>query len=109
MSHQPDNIFAGTQVVALVEIRGPNKSACTYFLQLLLTCAATLREAPGPVRVELQRDRLLVAKLGGLPWAKVDCEHALAETKLSRRPNYETANRFLIRARWKRAKSTKES
>ena len=26
MSHQPDNIFAGTQVVALVEIRGPNKS-----------------------------------------------------------------------------------
>jgi hypothetical protein len=26
MSHQPDNIFAGTQVVALVEIRGPNRS-----------------------------------------------------------------------------------
>jgi len=26
MSHQPDNISAGTQVVALVEIRGPNKS-----------------------------------------------------------------------------------
>src|ERR1035438_9003184 len=26
MSHQPDNIFAGTQVVAHVEIRGPNKS-----------------------------------------------------------------------------------
>jgi hypothetical protein len=26
MSHQPDNICAGTQVVALVEIRGPNKS-----------------------------------------------------------------------------------
>src|SRR5436305_4930613 len=26
MSHQPENISAGTQVVALVEIRGPNKS-----------------------------------------------------------------------------------
>ena len=26
MSHQPENIVAGTQVVALIEIRGPNKS-----------------------------------------------------------------------------------
>jgi predicted nucleotidyltransferase len=26
MSHQPDNIFAGTQVVSLVEVRGPNNS-----------------------------------------------------------------------------------
>ena len=26
MSHQPDNIFAGTQVVALVEVRGPSDS-----------------------------------------------------------------------------------
>ena len=26
MSHQPDNIYAGTQVVARVEIRGPNRS-----------------------------------------------------------------------------------
>ena len=26
MSHQPDNIFAGTQVVSLVEVRGPNHS-----------------------------------------------------------------------------------
>jgi hypothetical protein len=26
MSHQPDNIFAGTQVVTLVEVRGPNHS-----------------------------------------------------------------------------------
>ena len=24
MSHQPDNIFAGTQVVSLVEVRGTN-------------------------------------------------------------------------------------
>jgi hypothetical protein len=26
MSHQPDNIFAGTQVASLVEVRGPNHS-----------------------------------------------------------------------------------
>ena len=26
MSHQPDNIFAGTQVVALGEVRGPSDS-----------------------------------------------------------------------------------
>jgi hypothetical protein len=26
MSHQPDNIFAGTQVVSLIEVRGPNNS-----------------------------------------------------------------------------------
>ena len=26
MSHQPNNIFAGTQVVALVEVRGTNNS-----------------------------------------------------------------------------------
>src|SRR5436305_8965692 len=26
MSHQPDNIFAGTQIVSLVEIRGTNSS-----------------------------------------------------------------------------------
>src|SRR6266550_1388859 len=26
MSHQPNNIFAGTQVVSLVEVRGPNQS-----------------------------------------------------------------------------------
>src|SRR5450759_580310 len=26
MSHQPDNLFAGTQVVSLVEVRGTNNS-----------------------------------------------------------------------------------
>jgi uncharacterized protein len=26
LSHQPDNVFAGTQVVSLIEIRGPNRS-----------------------------------------------------------------------------------
>ena len=45
---------------------------------------------------------------GKLPWAEVDAwrkelhrdfERALAETKLPERPDYEAANRFLIKAR----------
>ena len=52
MAHQPDNISAGTQVVALVEIRGTNDSL--------------------------------------VPWPKPNCPNA---------PDYEAANRFLIKAR----------
>jgi hypothetical protein len=61
MSHQPDNIFAGTQVVSLVEVRAEVDAW----------------------RKELHRD----------------FERALAETKLPERPDYEAANRFLIKAR----------
>jgi predicted nucleotidyltransferase len=79
-----------------------------HLLRLLLTGAATLREARVPVRVEANCDRLLAVKCGELPWAEVDAwrkelhrdfEHALAETKLPERPDYEAANRFLVKAR----------
>jgi hypothetical protein len=79
-----------------------------HLLRLLLTGAATLRDARVPVRVEVHRERLLAVKRGELPWAEVDAwrkelhhdfEHALAETKLPERPDYEAANRFLIKAR----------
>jgi hypothetical protein len=79
-----------------------------HLLRLLLTGAATLRDARVPVRVEAHRDRLLTVKRGELPWAEVDAwrkelhrdfEIALAETKLPERPDYEAANRFLIKAR----------
>ena len=79
-----------------------------HLLRLLLTGAATLRQARVPVRVEAHRDRLLAVKHGTLPWPAVDAwrqelhrdfEHALAETKLPERPDYEAANRFLIKAR----------
>lgn len=102
MSHQPDNIFAGTQVVSRVEVRGTN------LLRLLFTGAAILRTGSVPVRVEAHRDRLLAVKRGEMPWAEVDAwrkelhldfERALAETKLPERPDYEAANRFLIKAR----------
>jgi predicted nucleotidyltransferase len=79
-----------------------------HLLRLLLTGAAALRTGNVPVRVEAHHDRLLTVKRGDMPWAEVDTWHkelhrdferALAETKLPERPDYETANRFLIRAR----------
>jgi predicted nucleotidyltransferase len=79
-----------------------------HLLRLLLTGAATLREAQVPVRVETHRERLLLVKRGELPWPDVDAwrkelhrdfEKALAETKLPERPDYEAANGFLIKAR----------
>ena len=79
-----------------------------HLLRLLLSGAATLREGRVPVRVEAHRDRLLAVKRGGVPWAEVDTwrkelhhdfERALAETTLPERPDYEAANRFLIKAR----------
>ena len=79
-----------------------------HLLRLLLTGAATLREARVPVRVEAHRERLLVVKRGEMPWVDVDAwrkelhqdfERALAETKLPERPDYEAANRFLLKAR----------
>ena len=79
-----------------------------HLLRLLLTGAATLREGRVPVRVEAHRDRLLAVKRGELAWPELDAwrtdlhqdfERALAETKLPERPDYEMANRFLIKAR----------
>lgn len=79
-----------------------------HLLRLLLTGAATLRDGRVPVRVEAHRDRLLAVKRGELPWNDVDAwrkelhadfERALSETKLPERPDYEAANRFLIKAR----------
>jgi len=85
-----------------------------HLLRLLLTGAATLREGRVPVRVEAHRDRLLAVKRGEVPWADVDAwrkelhrdfERALAETKLPERPDYEAANRFLIKARREMARN----
>ena len=50
-----------------------------------------------------RRGELACAEVGGraqAPWRKKrhrDFERALAETKLPKRPNYEAANRFLIK------------
>jgi len=87
------------------EVRGKH---AMHLLRLLLTGAATLREGRVPVRVEAHRDRLLAVKRGEVPWLEVnawrqelhrDFECALAETRLPERPDYEAANRFLVKAR----------
>ncbi len=79
-----------------------------HLLRLLVTGAAALRDARVPVRVEVHRERLLAVKRGELPWTEVDAwrkdlhrdfEFALAGTRLPERPDYEAANRFLIKAR----------
>jgi uncharacterized protein len=79
-----------------------------HLLRLLITGARTLREQHVPVRVERHCDQLLAVKHGEWTWARVDewrlalhrdFEHALAETKLPERPDYEVANRLLISAR----------
>jgi len=84
-----------------------------HLLRLLITGAAALREGHIRVRVETHREQLLAVKGGRVPWDDVsswrrdlhhDFEKALAETTLPERPDYEAANRFLIRARMAQAK-----
>lgn len=79
-----------------------------HLIRLLLTGAATLRQARVPVRVEQHRDKLLAVKRGEVPWPELDSwrrklhqdfERALAETKLPERPDYDAANAFLLSAR----------
>lgn len=79
-----------------------------HLLRLLMTGAATLREARVPVHVGDRRDQLLAVKHGELSWEKVDTwrqelhrdfEQALAETKLPERPDYQAANDLLVEAR----------
>jgi uncharacterized protein len=81
-----------------------------HLLRLLLSGAAILRTGSVPVCVEAHRDRLLAVKRGELPWPELDAwrkglhsefERALSETNLPDRPDYEAANRFLIKARRK--------
>jgi hypothetical protein len=84
-----------------------------HLLRLLMTGAATLRTGDLPVRVEAQRERLLSIKRGEMPWGEIDVwrrelhqdfERALAESKLPERPDYDAANRFLVKARREMAK-----
>lgn len=79
-----------------------------HLVRLLLAGVTALREGHIPVRVEAHRDRLLAIKRGELAWEEVnewrlalhrEFDRALETTMLPDRPDYETANAFLIRAR----------
>src|SRR5262249_30349029 len=79
-----------------------------HLVRLLLSGIALLRDGVVIVRVEEQRDRLLAVREGQVPWQEIDAwrldlhrelDAAYAATGLPDRPDYEAANRFLLKAR----------
>ena len=86
----------------------PRWQHAMHLIRLLMAGITALREGIIPVRVEEQREHLLAIKRGELPWEEVDAwrldlheqfERAFESTALPDRPDYEWANRFLIKAR----------
>ena len=79
-----------------------------HLIRLLLSGIALLRDGGVVVRVEKHRDRLLAIRDGGVAWSEVDAwrlelhrelDAAYTSTRLPERPDYEAANRFLLKAR----------
>jgi hypothetical protein len=80
-----------------------------HLIRLLMAGITGLREGVISVRVEGEhRESLLAIKRGEIPWPEVDAwrldlhkdfESAFESTALPDRPDYEWANRFLIKAR----------
>jgi uncharacterized protein len=79
-----------------------------HLMRLLLAGIGVLRDGAVPVRVEAHRDRLLAIRRGDMPWDEVEAwrrglheefNAAFASTRLPERPNYQSANAFLLRAR----------
>jgi len=79
-----------------------------HLIRLLLAGISVLREGVVPVRVDEHRDKLLAIKAGQIPFEEVEAwrlelhvgfDRAYAETALPDRPDYESANALLIKAR----------
>jgi len=79
-----------------------------HLIRLLLSGTRALQEGVVPVRVGEERDTLLAIKRGEMPWEEVDgwrlslhrdFDKAFEGTTLPDRPDYESANEFLIKAR----------
>jgi hypothetical protein len=79
-----------------------------HLLRLLASGIVALKDGVIPVRVERDQERLLAVKRGEVPWEETEkwrrslhrqFEAAYRETKLPERPDYQTANKFLIKAR----------
>ena len=79
-----------------------------HLIRLLISGIHVLKHGVVPVRVEEHREHLLAIKRGELAWEETEkwrlalhaeLDRAFAETKLPERPDYETANAFLIKAR----------
>ena len=79
-----------------------------HLLRLLLSGTTVLQEGVVAVDVREHRERLLAVRSGRIRWQQVDewrrelvaeLDSALARTTLPAQPDYERADRFLIRAR----------
>jgi hypothetical protein len=79
-----------------------------HLIRLLISGTTVLREGAVRVRIDQYRERLLSVKRGEMPWEEVDrwrrelhedFDRAFQETKLPERPDYDEANRFLIKVR----------
>lgn len=79
-----------------------------HLLRLLISGIDVLREGYVPVRVVKHREQLLAVRRGELPWDETekwrlslhkDFEAAVQTTKLPERPDYERADKLLVKAR----------
>lgn len=79
-----------------------------HLIRLLLSGITVLKEGFVPVRVEEYRNDLLAIRQGEMPWSEVnkwrlslhkEFDFSFRHTSLPERPNYEEANKFLIKAR----------
>jgi predicted nucleotidyltransferase len=112
MVYQTFNGYAMSQFRKIeqdVRSRGAVKwKHAMHLLRLLLSGTQALKTGELPVRVTEHRDRLLAIRDGAMEWEEVDrwrlelhegFERAFVETALPDRPDYDTANALLIRAR----------
>ncbi|MGI8552097.1 MAG: nucleotidyltransferase domain-containing protein [Dehalococcoidia bacterium] len=79
-----------------------------HLIRLLLAGITVVKEGFVPVRVERYRDQLLAIRRGETPWEEIngwrldlhrEFDDAYRHTRLPEHPDFERANRFLIRAR----------
>jgi len=79
-----------------------------HLIRLLLSGVAVLKKGFVPLRVDEHRDQLLSIRRGEVPWEQVEqwrlrlhkeLDQMLETTALPEHPDYERANKFLLRAR----------
>ncbi|HIK12413.1 MAG TPA: nucleotidyltransferase domain-containing protein [Oscillatoriaceae cyanobacterium M33_DOE_052] len=79
-----------------------------HLIRLLISGITILKQGFVPVQVENHREQLLAIKHGEMLWEDInnwrlslhrDFDRAVTQTKLPERPDYQTANAFLIKAR----------
>lgn len=79
-----------------------------HLIRLLISGIHVLRDGFVPVQADQHREQLLAIKRGEIAWEETEkwrlslheeFENALTETRLPERPDYKTANDYLIKAR----------